>query len=58
MLIVGGLLTLEDLRGLGESELTPTQKTGLKYFEELEFMIPREEMQIWEVLPLPSPYLI
>jgi len=44
-------LTPEDLRRLDESELTPTQKIGLKYFEELDLMIPREEMQVWEVFP-------
>ena len=50
-LIVGEIYALEDLRALNESEFTPNQKVGLKYFEELETMIPREEVQIWEVTP-------
>jgi|SRR5579859_3459963 len=43
----GGLLTLDDLRQ--QSDLTPQQTIGLKYFEELELKIPREEMDIWNV---------
>jgi Fingers domain of DNA polymerase lambda len=49
---VGGIFTLEDLRALDKSELTPNQRVGLKYFEELDSMIPREEMQVWEVTTL------
>jgi DNA polymerase beta len=49
-LITEGLLTLDDLRK--KFELTPHQSIGLKYFEELEKKIPREEMDIWKVLSL------
>ena len=47
-----GLLTLDDLRNLTDAELTAGQKLGLKYFDELEMKIPREEMDIWNVLSL------
>jgi len=43
----GGILTLDDLRN--EPTLTPQQKLGLKYFEDLQIKIPREEMDIWNV---------
>ena len=38
---------MDDLRK--ESNLTHEQTIGLKYFEELETKIPREEMNIWKV---------
>ena len=45
--MLGGLLTLDDLRG--SKALTPQQTLGLKYFDDLEIKIPREEMDIWNV---------
>ena len=42
-------MTLDDLRT--QSDLTPQQKLGLQYFDELETKIPREEMDIWNVAP-------
>jgi len=45
--MVGGLLTLDDLRG--SEVLTPQQRLGLKYFDDLQIKIPREEMDVWNV---------
>jgi hypothetical protein len=58
ILTVDGLLTLDDLRKLDDSKLNPQQRLGLKYFEELQMRIPREEMDIWNVSPLFSEYNI
>ena len=44
-----GLLTLDDLRG--SDALTPRQILGLKYFDDLQINIPREEMDVWNVHP-------
>jgi hypothetical protein len=44
-----GILTIEQLRA--NKDLTPQQILGLRYFDELEQKIPREEMDIWNVHP-------
>jgi len=47
------LLSLDDLRAL--PNLTPQQKVGLQYFDELEIKIPQDEMHVWNVTaPLPK----
>jgi hypothetical protein len=51
-LTIGGIFTLEDLRTKKAGELTPEQVVGLKYFEELQTEIPREEMDVWNVISL------
>lgn len=45
--MLGGLLTLDDLRG--SEALTPQQRLGLTYFDDLQIKIPREEMDVWNV---------
>ena len=45
--MLGGLLTLDDLRG--SEVLTPQQRLGLIYFDDLQIKIPREEMDVWNV---------
>ena len=47
LLTLAGLLTLDDLRG--SEALIPQQRLGLKYFEDLQIKIPREEMEVWNV---------
>jgi hypothetical protein len=50
ILTVGGLFSLNDLRK--EPGLTPQQRLGLKYIEELEMKISLEEMHIWKVVAM------
>jgi Fingers domain of DNA polymerase lambda len=47
-----GCLTTEDLRKLPSDQFTPAQQIGLKYLEELETKVPRDEMDVWNVSPL------
>ena len=46
---------MNDLRK--ELGLSPEEHVCLKYFEELEMKIPRQEMDIWKVIAIGGMYL-
>jgi hypothetical protein len=44
-----GLRTLDELKLLDENKLSSRARIGLKYYDELQKKIPRNEMDVWNV---------
>jgi len=47
-----GLRTLDDLRALDGEKLSVEARTGLKYYNDLQTKIPRDEVDVWNVAAL------
>jgi hypothetical protein len=44
-----GFRTLDELKELDESQLSAEARIGLKYYDDLQKKIPRDEMDVWNV---------
>tara|TARA_B100000035_G_scaffold234966_1_gene203214 strand:+ start:1230 stop:4589 length:3360 start_codon:yes stop_codon:yes gene_type:complete len=49
-LINKGITTINKLREVQDKELNETQKKGLKYYDDLQLRIPKEEIQLYDLL--------